>query len=231
MRISISLPVAASFFCVACGGSGGGGPIVTTPASKLRVLNDFVDVSRVNANVSGTPILSNQPFGFTSVFTKFDAGTQTINCFDAGTSALLVSRSVILQANNFYDAIGLGTSGKGRHVLCFQASQSTLPGQTQTRIVNGDEDAPAVDIYVTPIGTKNVNGLTPQLTNVQFADDTVGYKPFAPAAYTIWFTPAGQPATLLGGADETFVANTNTTLLLVKTSSGLNVQVITDSGN
>lgn len=232
MRFSRSLSlVVIALICVACGGSGGGGPIVTVPTSKLRVLNDFVDVSRVSANVSGTPVLSNQPFGFTSLFTRFDSGNQSINYFDAGTNALLATRSVDLQANILYDGIGIGSSAKGRHILFFQANQATIAGQTQARIVNGDEDAPSVDIYVTPLGTKNVSGLTPQLTSVQYADDTVGYNAYSPSGYTIWFTPAGQPSVLLGGADETFVANTNITLLLLKTSSGLSVQVITDSGS
>jgi hypothetical protein len=226
-----SLALFAILLCISCGGSGGSGSINSGPTAKLRVMNDFVDVANVTANVSGTTILSSQPFGFTSLFTKFDAGSQTINYFDSSSHTLLATRVVNLQSTDFYNVIGLGSAGKGRHILFFQAGQSQVAGQTQVRIVNADEDAAAVDIYITPLGTKNVNGLTPQLTNVTFADDTVSYNTYSPAGYTIWFTPAGQPATLLGGADETFIANTTITLLLIKTTSGLQLQVLQDSGN
>lgn len=222
---------AVAALCIGCGGSGGSAPTITGPTAKLRVLNDFVDVSRASANISGTPVLTNQPFGFTSVFTKVKAGAQTINYFDATSHTLLVTRTVSLGDQAFYDAVGLGTSGKGRHILFFTAAQPTIVGQSQVRIANGDEDAAAVDVYFTPLGTKNVTGLTPQLTNVQFADDTAAYSVYTPGSYTIWFTPLGQQSTLLGGADEMFAANTNVTLLLLKTATGLNVQVLTDSGS
>ena len=221
------LLVGAGFLCVSCGGSVS---ISNTPTGRVRALNDFVDVSRVSANASGTPLLRSQAFGFSSLFIAVKSGTQPISFFDASSNALLASRTVQVSESSFYDAVGLGSAAKGRHVLFMQADQTTLPGQTKVRIVNGDEDDTSLDIYITPGGTTDLTGRTPQETAVQYADDTAAYLSEAPGSYTIWFTPPGKPATLLVGANETFVAGTNLTLLLLKGPAGLTVQQLQDSG-
>lgn len=225
--VPISFVLCAGFLCVSCGGSIS---VSNTTTGRVRALNDFVDVSRVSANVSGTPLLRSQPFGFTSLFVAVKSGTQSLNFFDSASNALLASRTVDVSESLFFDGVGLGSAGKGRHILFMPADQTTLPGQTKVRIVNGDEDDLSVDIYVTPAGTTDLTGRTPQETSVQYADDTVAYTAIAPGSYTIWFTPPGQKTTLLVGANETFTAGTNLTLLLLKGPSGLTVQQLQDSG-
>ena len=215
---------------VALAGCGGNISLSNTAHASLRVVNDYVDVNRVNANLSGTPLLQNQPFAFVSTYQNVDTGSKALNFFDAGTNSLLATRQVDLADGSRYEGIGVGTLAKGRHIIFLPVKTGTA-GQAQVRFLNADENVQAVDVYFTPPGTTDLTGEVPLMSNVQFADETVQYMNIDAGSYRIWITPPNKPTTLTAGFDETITAGTNETLILLNGSSGITMQQLQDSSS
>jgi hypothetical protein len=209
-----------------CGGSSGSAP--SGPKATLRLLNDFVDVASVSGKVGGADALLNQPFGTISTYVHYPTGTRAVSFTDAGASSLLVSTNEDLVANEGYTAIGLGSAGKGRHVMYLTDLLTPTAGQARVRVLNGDEDAATVDVYVTPTATASLTGLTPDESAVAFLDGSTAYLTIAPGTYKIWITAAGLPDTIIVTNNVTFTAGQVETLLAIKEAGGVQIQEIPD---
>lgn len=221
----LSLFVMAGVLAIGCGGSGGGSA-PNFPTAKVRLLTDFVDVPSVSGKVGGTLALKNQPFANYSAYRDFKAGTLLVSFSNSATSATLVSRTVTLSENQVYTAIGLGSVGAGRHVMFLADSNAPISGQAQVRFLNGDEDAPSVDVYVTPTSTGSLSGLTPDKSSVAFLSEAATYNLYAPGTYSVWFTAAGQPSTVVVKNNVTFTDGQVTSLMAIKASGGTIIQEI-----
>lgn len=227
MRIILPLIFLSALLAIGCGGSGGGSA-PSFPTASVRLLNDFVDVASVSGKVGGTLALKNQPFANYSAYRDFKAGTPSILFSNAATSATLVSRTVTLSANQVYTAIGLGSTGSGRQIMFLLDSSASIAGQAQVRFLNGDEDAPSVDVYVTPTSTSSLTGLTPDKSSIAFLSEPATYNLYAPGTYSVWITAAGAPSTVIVKNNVTFTNGQVTSLLAIKASGGTIIQEIPD---
>ena len=214
--------------CCLLTGCGGKISISNHSQSSLRAMNDFVDVSRVSANVSGTPVLQSQPFSTFSGFEQVDSGNQSVNFFDASSHLLLVTRQAGLVTGDRYEAIGVGTLAKGRKIMLLSV-QPAINGVTELRFANADENHISVDVYLTPSGTTDLTGLTPMEKGVAYGDDTVPAFNVGAGSYRIWITPPNLPGNPIGGFDQTLPSSSNITVVLVTGPSGLVMQQLQDS--
>lgn len=228
-------PLLVVGLCLAgCGGSSSSNGILGKDNPRVRAINEFSDVGLVNAtsdNTNGnTNLLTNSTFGSVGAYAIVGDGTRTITFTNASNSLAITSAQENLHLDTFYTVIGTGSGVSGRKMILLSEDRLVSQNQTKMRFVNADEDHTNVDVYVTSTSTGTLTGQTPQTAGVAYTETpTPTYAPFTPGTFTIWVTAAGDPSTILAKKNVTFDANTEITLLLVKTTSGTNVQVVTDN--
>jgi len=214
------------FAACGCGGSGSGGSAPSGPSGQVRMFNDFVDVSKVTGKVGTTQFIKAQPFATISLYRLVPVGSPTATFTNSDTSAQLASSSITVEDQKQYTVIGVGSSGVGRHVM-FLTDGTTVPsGQAAIRFLNGDEDAPSVDIYLTSTSTTSLTGVVPQESAVAYLATGTTYHTFAPGTYTVWYTAAGHPETVIVENNVTLTAGEEETLFAVKSGSGPIIQEI-----
>lgn len=222
--------LAVALAVTGCGGSDTTG-IVGNKNPRIRLVNDFADINRVDASVGSTLLLNNQPFGTTSSYTIVDNGNRTITFINNGNNADQVTRTDLLEENKFYTAIGVGGGLAGRQIILLTDGQDIVPNKTKVRFVNAYQGG-NVDVYITPTSTTSLAGQTPQLTNVPFGDEEAVYTEYIPGNYKIWVTAAGSQSTVhVGGASQTFATDTVVTYVFLNTPTGLKIQTLVDNDN
>ncbi len=223
---NISLFVACLVVVCGCGGSGSGGSAPSGPSAQIRMFNDFADVGSVTGKIGSTQFLKAAPFATISIYRNVAVGAQTVTFTNSSSAQQLASISPTLVVDNKYTAIGVGGAALSRHVM-FMSDGTVVPaGQSAVRFVNGDENAPSVDIYLTSTATTSLAGIVPEDSGVAYLFEGTPYHTFAPGTYTVWFTAAGHPETVVVKNNVTLTANQEETLFAVQTGTGPIIQEI-----
>jgi Domain of unknown function (DUF4397) len=177
-----------------------------------------VDVYVTEANVDITTVAptATLSFGeFTPIVQLDPAVTYRLRVTEAGSPTVLfdsgpytqprLARSIYLLLDNF------GPGGEALRVGNLNAAGvENFPAQTLVatwRFGNFVPAAGAVDVYLGAIGA------TPTYANVGYAALT-GYLPIAPAATTVFVTPANDPSTVLHQVDITPISGEARTMYL-----------------
>ena len=217
-----------------CGGSSSGNGILGKDNPRIRAVNEFSDVSSVTAvsdNTNGnTNLLTNSSFGAVGNYAIVGNGTRTVTFTNTSTNTTLIASAQDLHLDTFYTVIGTGSGVSGRHEILLSDDQVIAQNQTKWRFVNANQDHTSVDVYITPTTTTTLTGQTPVDAAVAFTDTPSStYTPTGPGSFTVWVTAAGSPSTVLAKKNVTFAMNTEITIVFVKTSTGQDVQIITDN--
>ena len=105
----------------------------------------------------------------------------------AGTTNFVIDGTVALEAGMYYDAIAIG-SVAGMDLGLFAAAGDRRPVATaaKVRVIHGSASAGAVDVYLAPLGTDSVAGLTPVdgLVGIGLGADT-GFVELPPGQYQV----------------------------------------------
>lgn len=195
---------------------------------RVRVVNQFRDVSRVDADISGRQMLSNQPYGVTSSYEIINNGNRDVRFVNVLNNTTLATRTSLFEENKFYTVIGTGNGAGGRDIIILTDGQDTVPGQTKVRVVNANQDTTPVDVYFTATTTTTLTGQTAQITGLAYKDEEPQYVTYNPGTYTMWVTEAGNKANVLVKTNETFEADTIRTILFVDSPTGDAVQDLID---
>ena len=210
-----------------CGGSGNG--VVGIHNPRIRAVNDFSDVTSVSASVDNTDLLTSQAFGATSAYAVITNGNRTIAFDDVSgaTSIPIVSQSSLLETEKYYTAVGTGSGPGGRHIILLEDGEVIANNIAKIRVINANEDHVSVDVYFTSTATADLNSSTPQITSLGFADAVLDYIDFVPGDYKVWITNPGGKIPL-DTKVVTLSANTISTMVWAKTSSGTDIQTLQD---
>ena len=209
-----------------CGGSSGSGSNVTP--SHVRMLDDFADVASVTGKVGSKTFLNSKPFATISAYADGPIVASNFSFLDASNSSLLVSSNNALTGGNLYTAYGVGSAGKGRNIVIAQDANVPVSGMALVRFLNLDEDDTSLDVYVTSTSVNALSTEVPQDTAVAYLSGPTTYVSIAPGTYRIWFTQAGDPATVIVRNDVALTANLIETLPAIQSGSGVIIQEVAD---
>lgn len=214
---------------VGCGGSDTTG-LVGNKNPRIRVVNDYSDVSAVGATVDNTTLLNSQAFGTSSAYTIINNGNRDIAFTDmsGSTNIPLTSQTSLLEENHYYTAIGVGNSTAGRQIILLDDTATISANMAKVRVVNADQADTSVDVYFTATTTSDLTGETPQITGLTYGSAATLYTDFTPGTYKVWITPTGSK-TPITSPNMTFATNTAVTLVVVQdSSSAVQIQTLTD---
>lgn len=211
-----------------CGGNGDTTGLGGNINPRVRILNQFRDVSRVDADIAGNSILSNQPYGTISSYQIVNNGNREVRFVNVTNNTVLANRTDLFEENHFYTVIGTGSGAGGRDVIILTDGQDITPTQTKVRVVNVNQDTTPVDVYFTSTSTTTLTGQTAAITGLAYGDEEPQYVDYNPGTYTMWITEAGNKANVLVKTNETFTTDTIRTVLFVDSPTGDAVQDLID---
>lgn len=169
------------------------------PQSRFRVANFINDepAIAVNVIVEGVPYAANMAFGAagaTRLILTGDRSFRIVNTADE--SVVLFDETIALsEANTDYTIIFAGSSAEVQPIVMDDA-EGGEPGDTEylVRVVHGEPQAGAVDVYVLDPGA-DLTGATPVQANVAFGGSVSVLRSVGTASRLV-FTAAGSSTPL-----------------------------------
>lgn len=217
-RYAMVLTLACAVYLVGCGSSND-----NKPQTRLRVINALAGANSgpVDVSVGNQQILTSVGTGQESGSVQVNAGTQTINIFQHGTSTLLATGNVNLTANVDQPILVTGITGtttgtQQAQVVALSAQDlSSTPAQGQSRVyfINAASDVTTVNFSYTPTGGTTVTNA--DMTNVPYLQMTPAQFPtFGTTTFTATVgseTVNSAPVTLVGTKTYAVVLSGRTT--------------------
>ncbi len=169
----------------ACGGAG----------ANLQVFNASPDAGDVDLLVNNRVEVSDLVGDEFSQYQEVDAGNQTLQVNQAGTSRTLVAQNVQLRAKADYTVIVVNFLASLDMLFLTDDNTVDQPATAKVRLVNAAPSAPNLDFYFTTPDA-DINSVTPLLTDLSF-EEVSNYQVLGSDTYRVRVTQAGTKTVLV----------------------------------
>jgi hypothetical protein len=194
---------------------------------RVRMMNAMPGETSVNGDIGGHTEMHQAGFGVASGYGIVSNGTHTGEFKDSASQGLIVSEDDLYETNKFYTVVGAGASGN-RVIFRIEDDRADPDaGSAKVRVINADQTAGTVDVFITPPSQDDLTGVTP--TNDDQAFETIGSGSSQRAAGTYRIRVfTSDDSTKLVDQNVVLQGGQIRTLVLVAGGSGMQIVVLSD---
>ena len=202
--------MAAGFFTLSCGGSGGGN------TGQLRFVQASSGQPALNLVVDGKTQASNLSYGNATTYLTVKTGSrhvQAVPTLPLNSTKAVFDTSVPISSSGNATVLMTGPASGVKSVVLTDGGTAAVTGDGYVRVINASVNMGAADVYLIPAGS-SLSSAKPVATNVGF-DGNPGYQAVLAGDYELIMTSPGTFNVLLDSGPINLTTGQNWTVVVL----------------